>query len=64
MEQCMQAKTNGVEFDRKSGWARRIWRGAVWRLELLGRAKACGELCRMGHHEAAKNLMLNLTKYK
>jgi len=64
MEQCMQAKTNGVEFSRSGGWLRKTWRGMVWRLELLGRAKACGELTRMGHHETAKNLMLDLTKYK
>ena len=68
MEESMQASRNGVAFSRPTFDGARILRnacrGLLWRLELLGRAKACGELCRMGHHEAAKNLMLDLTKYK
>jgi len=68
MEQSMQASRNDVAFRRPTFNGARIlrnaWRGIVWRLELLGRAKACAELSRMGYHETAKNLMLDLTKYK
>ena len=68
MEQSMQASKNGVAFRRPTFDGARIlknaWRGILWRLELLGRAKACAELCKMGYHDTAKNLMLDLTKYK
>ena len=66
MEQSMQASRNGVAFRRPTFNGARIlrnaWRGLLWRLELLGRAKACGELCRMGYHEQARTLMLDSIK--
>jgi len=68
MEQSLQASRNGVAFSRQAfdgtRVIKRFWRGLVWRLELLGRAKAAAELNRMGYHDQAKNLMLDLTKYK
>jgi len=68
MEQSLQASRNGVAFSRPTfdgtRVIKRFWRGLLWRLELLGRAKAAAELNRMGYHDQAKNLMLDLTKYK
>ena len=66
MEQSMQASRNGVAFRRPTFDGGRILkkfaRGLIWRLELLGRAKAAAELSRMGYHDQAKALMLDLIK--
>ena len=62
----MQASRNGVAFRRPTFDGARIirnfWRGFVWRLELLGRAKAAAELSRMGYHDQAKELMMEIIK--
>jgi len=66
MEQSMQAKTNGVAFRSPTFDTGRVlkhfWEGLMWRLELLGRAKTASELSRMGYHDQAKNLMMELIK--
>ena len=66
MEQSMQASRNGVAFRRPTFDGARIlknfWKGLMWRLELLGRAKAASELSRMGYHDQAKELMMELLK--
>jgi len=68
MQESLKASKNGVSFRRSTFDPARLfrnaWRGLLWRLELLGRAKTCAELCRMGYYEQAKKLMLDLTKYK
>jgi len=68
MEQSMQAKTNGVAFRRPTfdgmNILKNFGRGLMWRLELLGRAKAAAELSRMGYHEQAKTLMLDSIKQR
>ena len=60
----MQAKTNGVAFRQPTfnpgRVVKKMFEGLMWRLELLGRAKAAAELSRMGYHEQAKELMLEL----
>ena len=64
MEQSMQAKTNGVAFRRPTfnlgRVLKRMFKGLMWRLELLGRAKAAAELSRFGYHDQAKELMLEI----
>ena len=64
MEQSMQAKTNGVAFRRPTfnpgRVAKKMFKGLMWRLELLGRAKAAAELSRFGYHDQARALMLEI----
>jgi hypothetical protein len=43
---------------------RKLLKGVWWRLELMGRARAAAHLSYMGHHDAAKNLILDIDKYK
>jgi hypothetical protein len=64
MEQSMQASRNGVAFRRPTfnpgRVVKRMLKGLVRNLELMGRAKAAAELNRMGYHEQAKELMLGM----
>jgi len=66
MEQSMQASRNGVAFRRPTFDGTKIlknfWRGLMWRCELVGRAKAASELSRMGYHDQAKELMMEMLK--
>ena len=66
MEQSMQASRNGVAFRRPTFDGGRVlknfWKGVAWRLELLGRSKAAAELSRMGYHDQAKELMMEMLK--
>lgn len=66
MEHSLQASRNGVAFRRPTFDGTRIvknfFRGVMWRLELLGRAKAAAELSRFGYHDQARALMLELVK--
>jgi len=66
MEQSMQASRNGVSFRRPTLDTGRVlknfWKGLMWRLELLGRAKTASELSRMGYHDEAKSLMMDMIK--
>jgi len=66
MEQSMQASRNDVAFRRPTLDTGRVlkncWKGLMWRLELLGRAKAASELSRMGYHDQAKSLMMDMIK--
>lgn len=64
MNQTLQAKTNGVAFRRPTfdlgRVVKKMFKGLIWRLELLGRAKAAAELSRMGYHDQARSLMLEI----
>jgi len=66
MEQSMQSSRNGVAFRQPTFDGARILKnfckGVSWRLELLGRAKAASELSRMGYHNQAKELMMEMLK--
>ena len=64
MEQSMQASRNGVAFRQPTvnpgRVVKKMFKGLMWRLELLGRAKAAAELSRFGYHDQARALMLDL----
>lgn len=61
MEQALDAKRNGVAFRRPvlqihlRKLAKKVWRS----FELMGYARACAELGRLGYHEQAKHMMMS-----
>jgi hypothetical protein len=70
MEVSIEAKRNGVAFRRPTfknplpKFFKAIWNFIVQTGYVAGTSRAAAELHRQGYHEEAKQLMLDLAKYK